>query len=45
MVRGFQHHFPIVMGDYSEELMEVMSWLKLRPVRKVKYENYLQREF
>lgn len=45
MVRGFQHHFPLVMGDWSEELMEVMSWLKLKPLTKVPYENYLQREF
>lgn len=43
MVRGFQHHFPIVMGDFSEELMEVMAWLNLKPIEKVKYENYLQR--
>lgn len=45
MARGFQHHFPLVMGDWSEELMEVMAWLKLRKVEKVPYENYLQRNF
>lgn len=43
MVRGFQHHFPIVMGDYSEEVCEVMAWLGLKAVRKAAYENYLQR--
>ena len=43
MVRGFQHHFPIVMGDYSEEVMEVMAWLNLKPVEKAAYQNYLQR--
>ena len=43
MVKGFQHHFPIVMGDYSEELMEVMAWLNLKSVEKVPYQNYLQR--
>ena len=43
MSRGFQHHFPIVMGDYTEELMEVAAWLGLKKVEKVPYENYLQR--
>ncbi len=43
MVRGFQHHFPMVKGDYTEELMEVMAWLGLKPVEAVPYENYLQR--
>lgn len=43
MVRGFQHHFPIVMGDFTEEVMEVMAWLNLKPVEKAPYENYLQR--
>ena len=43
MVRGFQHHFPIVKGDCTEELMEVMAWLGLKPVEAVPYENYLQR--
>jgi len=43
MVRGFQHHFPIVMGNYSEELSEVMAWLNLKPVEKAAYENFLQR--
>jgi hypothetical protein len=43
MVKGFQHHFPIVMGDWTEEVMEVMAWLGLKQVDKVPYENYLQR--
>lgn len=43
MVSGFQHHFPIVMGDYSEELMEVASWLGLNKIEKIPYANYLQR--
>lgn len=43
MVKGFQHHFPMVMGDYSEEIMEVMAWLNLKPVEKTAYQNYLQR--
>ena len=43
MVHGFQHHFPVVKGDYTEEVMEVMAWLGLAPVEAVPYENYLQR--
>lgn len=43
MCKGFQHHFPVVMGDFTEELMEVASWLGLKKVQKVPYENYLQR--
>lgn len=43
MVHGFQHHFPIVKGDYTEEVMEVMAWLGLKGVDAVPYENYLQR--
>ena len=43
MANGFQHHFPVVKGDYTEELMEVMAWLGLKRVEKVSYANYLQR--
>ena len=43
MVHGFQHHFPMVKGDFTEEVMEVMAWLGLNPIEEVPYENYLQR--
>mgnify|MGYP006923216407 CR=1 FL=1 len=43
MVHGFQHHFPMVKGDYTEEVMEVMAWLGLEGLEAVPYENYLQR--
>lgn len=43
MCRGFQHHFPLVMGDFTEELMEVAAWLGLKKIEKVPYENFLQR--
>ena len=43
MVQGFQHHFPMVKGDFTEEVMEVMAWLGLKGVDAVPYENYLQR--
>lgn len=43
MVNGFQHHFPMVKGDYTEEVMEVMAWLGLEGLEAVPYQNYLQR--
>ncbi len=43
MVHGFQHHFPMVKGNYTEEVMEVMAWLGLEGLEAVPYENYLQR--
>ncbi len=43
MVHGFQHHFPMVKGDYTQELMEVMAWLGLEGLEAVPYEDYLQR--
>lgn len=42
LVKGFQHHYPLVTGDITEELMEVAAWLGLKPLEAVAYENYLQ---
>ncbi|GEM_PF-159119 len=42
MARGFQHHFPIVYGEFTDELMEVAAWLGLKKVEKVAYQDYLQ---
>lgn len=42
MVQGFQHHYPIVSGNVEKELMEVMSWLDIKPLPIVKYRDYLQ---
>lgn len=41
MARGFQHHFPIVKGDYTAELLEVMAWLDLDLIKEVPYTDYL----
>ena len=41
-VQGFQHHYPMVAGDITEELMETAAWLGLTHVPAVVYENYLQ---
>lgn len=39
---GFEHHYPIVWGDYSDEIAEMNKWLGIRPLNKIKYENYIQ---
>jgi len=44
LAQGFQHHYPIVFGDLTEELMEIAAWLDLKPIQTVKYENYLQNQ-
>lgn len=39
---GFQHHFPVILGDYTDEIKEFAAWLGLTPVQKVPYGDYLQ---
>jgi len=38
----YQHHYPIIAGNYQNEVMEAMAWLDIMPVEPVKYELYLQ---
>lgn len=42
LVTGFQHHYPVIPGDVTEEMMECSAWLGLTNIEEVKYENYLQ---
>lgn len=42
LVQGFQHHYPMMSGDITEELMEVAAWLDITMIEKVEYQNYLQ---
>ena len=42
IARKFQHHFPIIKGDYSDYVREVMAWLSLQPVELVPYQRYMQ---
>jgi len=39
---GVQHHYPVVMGNYSKELMEVRAWLGIGAIEALAYEDYLQ---
>ncbi len=42
MVSGFEHHFPLAMGDLSESVLEFAAWMSITPLEKVPYRNYLQ---
>lgn len=42
LVTGFQHHFPVVIGDYTDEIKEFAAWAGLTPIKKVPYADYLQ---
>lgn len=39
---GFEHHYPVAWGDFSDEIAEMNKWLGIKPVKKIPYENYLQ---
>ncbi len=42
MVNKFHHHYPVVFGDVTKEICEIASWLSLRFIKKVPYEDYFQ---
>ena len=42
LTSGFPHHFPIVLGNYTDEIKELAAWLGLTSVKKVPYADYLQ---
>ena len=42
LVQRFQHHFPIVKGDYTKEVMEAMAWMGLKKIEIVPYEDFMQ---
>lgn len=39
-----QHHYAFASGNLSKEMMEIAAWLGIKPLKEVKYENYLQRD-
>jgi hypothetical protein len=36
----FQHHYPLVYGDYSDVLMELATWLEVGPIKLQRYTPY-----
>lgn len=43
LVSGFEHHFPLAMGDLSAAVLEFAAWMDIEPLEKVPYRSYLQR--
>lgn len=42
MVHKFPHHYPIALGNLTNELKEIAAWLGIKPLEKVSYQPYLQ---
>jgi L-fucose isomerase-like protein len=43
MTHGFQHHYPMMAGDVSAICMEIASWLGVKMLEEIPYEDYMQR--
>jgi len=43
LVNGFEHHYPIAMGNLSDAILEFAAWMDIKPLEKVPYRPYLQR--
>jgi L-fucose isomerase-like protein len=43
VVNGFEHHFPLAMGDLSDAVLEFAAWMDIEPLDRIPYRNYLQR--
>ena len=39
---GFEHHYPVAIGQYSAILTEMCKWLDIKPLKEIKYADYLQ---
>lgn len=42
MVKGLPHHYALGEGFYEREIMEVFSWLGVRPIEPVEQGEYMQ---
>lgn len=42
LVTGFQHHYPLVYGDWQDACLEAARWLDLDLLNGVAYADYLQ---
>ena len=38
----FPHHYPIITGNYENEVIEALTWLGISPIEPIKYQPYLQ---
>jgi len=39
----FQHHYPLVYGDFTAASLELAAWLDVAPIAARRYTPYLQR--
>lgn len=42
LVSKFHHHYPVVLSNTTKEICEIASWLSLKLVKKVPYQDYFQ---
>jgi L-fucose isomerase-like protein len=45
MVQGMPHHYPLTMGCFADEMLEIAGWLDMKPIDKIPYKNYFQRGY
>lgn len=42
MAQGISHHYPLVLGNYTDVLLELRAWLDLDLIHAVQYRDYIQ---
>lgn len=42
LTSGFEHHYPIAVGEYGDVIQEMTAWLGLDRIEKREYRDYLQ---
>lgn len=40
MTHGFHHHYPLVYGAFTAEMLELGYWLDIRPLDRIQYKDY-----
>ena len=39
---GFEHHYAVAWGNHADAIMEMNKWLGIKPIKEIKYQDYLQ---
>ena len=42
LTSGFEHHYPVAMGDLYDEVAELNAWLGIGSLKKIKYADHLE---
>jgi len=45
IVYRLPHHFPLASGNLEDKLMELSSWLRVKPLEPIPYRKYMQNPF